>query len=168
MVEKIVGLILESKLKPYFENFSSENFKYSYMTGDVKMENLIFSQDITKRLNVPVKLRYGRVNSLNIKMPNILKIYNILKDGIDIEIDQVFLCFEMLELSNWSKENVLDTYQALKRHILDTFEDHMKMLRTQVKKERIAPNGVLKLSWPCIWKLMPSPKISNLLTMPRN
>ena len=125
MVESLVGILLEKYLTPYFSNFSRQNFKMSLRKGEGSMENLIFDEKITGRLPFPLKIKFGRLGNLTIKIPSYVY---IASQGLVIEIKDVFLCFEMLEVKNWSEETVISKYQAEKKHHLKVFEDNIDIV----------------------------------------
>ena len=82
------------------------------------IEDLIFDGRLARRLPVPLKVKFGRLGQLRVSIPNVL---NVAKDGLKIHISDVFLCFEMLEVQDWSEETVISKFQANKKHDLKVF-----------------------------------------------
>jgi hypothetical protein len=43
-------------------------------------------------------------------------------------VSEILLCFEMLEMKDWSKETVLNKYEELKKHMLSVFEKQLDVI----------------------------------------
>lgn len=67
----------------------------SLLKGEISVHDLIFSDNLNKRLDFPFKLKYGQLGKLEIKIES-----GILTGGLKMKatISNVLLCFEMLEM----------------------------------------------------------------------
>ena len=71
-MESLIGMLLERFLGDYFSNFSRDKFSLSLMKGEISVKDLIFSNSINDRINFPMKLKYGQLGKLEIKVSSLL------------------------------------------------------------------------------------------------
>lgn len=119
MVESLVSYMLTTYMSPYFTNFSRDKLKLSFFQGEVTLRQLFFNDKILDSVSLPLKLKFGNLESLKITIPSYMK---FASSGLKIKIKNVFLCFEMLDVQKWSEENVINSYLNAKKARLKTYE----------------------------------------------
>ena len=72
MIDGLVSRLLENYVYDYLENFDKQNIKISLLAGKVELNNLELNQKIIENFPFPVKLKYGRVGSIVIRLPSIM------------------------------------------------------------------------------------------------
>ena len=138
-MQSLVGTILEQYLGDYFSNFSKDKFNMSLLRGEISVHDLIFSDNLNKRLDFPFKLKYGQLGKLEIKIES-----GIFKGGLKMRatISDVLLCFEMLEMKQWSKETIISRYQEMKKHAMKAFEKALGIFTREFSNDKENQDGM--------------------------
>ena len=111
----LLSIVLDKYMKPYFDNFSSEHL--SIGLSGASMNNLILNQKILEKVDIPLRLKFGLLGNLDVKINSY---FNLKEEGVDIVLKDIFLCFEMLKVSEWNEKVVIDKYQQNKQSQLKT------------------------------------------------
>ena len=61
----------------------------SFMKGRVLLENLQLNNKILDGLPVPLKMKYGRIGRIEIKLPSL---FEIAKAQFKVEVKDIFIC----------------------------------------------------------------------------
>jgi hypothetical protein len=69
MFEALVERLLNQTLGEFIENFSAENLSIGIWSGEVILKNIEFRKDVMKKLNLPFRIRYGRLGCLKMNIP---------------------------------------------------------------------------------------------------
>ncbi|CAF0704730.1 unnamed protein product [Brachionus calyciflorus] len=67
--ESFVSYFLDKYLSDYIENFDSSNLKIGIWNGDVTLENLYLKSNALDELDLPIKVVFGHLKKLTLKIP---------------------------------------------------------------------------------------------------
>ncbi|EPY52500.1 vacuolar protein sorting-associated protein 13b [Schizosaccharomyces cryophilus OY26] len=69
MLEGLLANFLNRLLGEYIENFDATQLKVGVWNGDVTLHNLQLKRDALKKLELPISVQYGLIESLKLKIP---------------------------------------------------------------------------------------------------
>ena len=121
----LLSIVLDKYMKPYFDNFSSEHLHIG-LSG-ASMNNLILNQKILEKVDIPLRLKFGLLGKLDVKINSY---FHLKEEGVDITLKDIFLCFEMLKVSEWNEKVVIDKYQQNKQSQLKTLVSTKEVAET--------------------------------------
>jgi hypothetical protein len=84
------------------------NVDIDLLRFSAEVKNLLLNSKMLEDFDLPIRLKFGMLGSLKFKM----KGYT-LEEGLEIDIKDVFICFENLKVTHW-KQFVISKYQAIK------------------------------------------------------
>ncbi|KAK0157380.1 hypothetical protein PV328_011128 [Microctonus aethiopoides] len=85
--ESIVAELLNKILGEYIQNLDYKQLKLSLWGGDVVLNDLLISEHALDVLDLPIKLEYGRLGKLKLKIP-----FNDMWNGqIDATVEELFV-----------------------------------------------------------------------------
>ena len=58
------------------------------------------------------------------------------RQGLECKVSEVLLCFEMLDMPQWSKETVTSKYEELKKYLLSVFEKQLDIVHGEFQNSK--------------------------------
>lgn len=77
MIEELLTRMLKQYLLDYLDNFDAKNMDISLLKGRVLLENLQLNNKILDGLPVPLKMKYGRIGRIEIKLPRLFELAKV-------------------------------------------------------------------------------------------
>lgn len=87
MLAKIVSDVLNKFLGKYIENLDGSQLKIGVWGGDVELRDLDVKESALDELNLPVRLVYGHIGYLKLKIPW----KNLFKERWEATVERVFV-----------------------------------------------------------------------------
>ena len=127
MAKRLLLNILVDVLGDYIEGLTEENLKVGVWSGNIELKNLSLNRSILNKLNLPITINHGSVQSLVVNIP-----WTALESNpVKVFIDGVFLLVGPVDLSRYGKDDLKKQDQDLKR---------VKLLAAEKAVERAALN----------------------------
>lgn len=111
MFESILEKAILKYLDEYLQNFNKKNISLGIWRGNLKIQNLQFKEKIFSSLNIPIKVSYSQIDSLEIIVPwNKLSVL-----PVEIEINTIFLILTPINEEEWNipDENIEEKLQFI-------------------------------------------------------
>lgn len=113
-MNRILSPILNSYLKDYILNLSSDKIKMELWNNEFSLENLLLSPKILDTLgSMPIRLKFGMIGKLKVTYAGSLLTGHV--NGLTFLVENLFICLEQLDVSKWKDNIIEDMYQAQKQ-----------------------------------------------------
>ena len=89
MIEGLVTRILNRYLIDYLDNFDKDHLSISLLSGKIQLEKLELNSKILDNIGFPLKMKYGRIGKILIKLPPLLQ---ITSGKFKIHISDIMMC----------------------------------------------------------------------------
>lgn len=133
-MNRILSPILNSYLKDYILNLSSDKIKMELWNNEFSLENLLLSPKILDTLgSMPIRLKFGMIGKLKVVYAGSLLSGQV--NGLKVEVENLFICLEQLDVSKWKDSIIEDMYQAQKKTRLRDQIQSGKAIYDQQEKE---------------------------------
>ncbi|EPX72913.1 vacuolar protein sorting-associated protein 13b [Schizosaccharomyces octosporus yFS286] len=118
MLEGLLANFLNRLLGEYIENFDATQLKVGVWNGDVTLQNLQLKRDALKKLELPISVQYGLLESLKLKIP-----WSSLRNKpVEIYIEGIRALAAMDESPTISKTEDLSQQLEAKRREMELWE----------------------------------------------
>ncbi|WBW73191.1 intermembrane lipid transfer protein, chorein family Vps1302 [Schizosaccharomyces osmophilus] len=118
MLEGLLANFLNRLLGEYIENFDATQLKVGVWNGDVTLQNLQLKRDALRKLELPISVQYGLVESLKLKIP-----WSSLKNRpVEIYIEGIRALAAMDESPTISKKEDSSQQLEAKRREMELWE----------------------------------------------
>lgn len=89
MFEGLITSFLEGYINDYLEDFDKSNMIIDFYRGVVHLKDITLKNKILDNLNFPVKMKYGKIGLIEIRIPSFI---NITNSKITVKFSEIFLC----------------------------------------------------------------------------
>jgi N-terminal region of Chorein or VPS13 len=128
--------ILSSILSKFVDDFSSDNFDISIISGKVKFTNLKLKTDFLESLDLPISIKEGTLESLSLALPwtvsVLFKIYNG-EDISSISMEPILLTIEKVKINISTYESLQDVYSEKKKKEFNLAEEIDAAIKKKLK-----------------------------------
>ncbi|XP_015584675.1 vacuolar protein sorting-associated protein 13 isoform X2 [Cephus cinctus] len=138
--ESIVAELLNKVLGEYIENLDCTQLKLSLWGGDVVLKDLLIKESALDVLDLPLKLEYGRLGKLILKIP----FKDIWNGQIDAIIEELFILIVPTSQAKYDAEKEAKAQLAAKRAELARVEKN-KQLADIKSQEKLDDSMIEKL-----------------------
>jgi hypothetical protein len=116
MAKQVLLNFLIQHLGNFVDGLSKENLRLGIFSGNLELRNLTLKADVFDSLNLPIRLVYGVIKSINIKIPWA----NLGKNPVVVNISNVLLHLEFCDENlRYSAHELEEITQKLKQSILE-------------------------------------------------
>jgi RNase P/RNase MRP subunit POP5 len=116
MAKQVLLNFLIQHLGNFVDGLSKENLRLGIFSGNLELRNLTLKADVFDSLNLPIRLVYGVIKSINIKIPWT----NLGKSPVVVNISNVLLHLEFCDENlRYSAHELEEITQKLKQSILE-------------------------------------------------
>ena len=109
IMDYLFSSVIKRYLGPFILNFSMSNVDINLIRFSAEVRNLLLNSKMLEDLDLPIRLKFGMLGSLKLKMKGFS-----LEEGFIIEIENIFICVENLDIKDWKQDIVTEKYQASK------------------------------------------------------
>ncbi|XP_053594598.1 intermembrane lipid transfer protein Vps13 isoform X2 [Microplitis demolitor] len=139
--ESIVTELLNKILGEYVENLDYKQLKLSLWGGDVVLKDLLIKESALDVLDLPIKLEYGRLGKLILKIP----FKDIWNGQIDCIIEELYLLIVPASQVKYDSEKEVKASLEAKRAELARIEKNKQLLEQSKLAEKIDDSMLEKL-----------------------
>ena len=130
MSKRLLLDVLVNVLGDYVEGLTEENLKVGVWAGKISLSHLQLNLESLKKMNLPVNVQEGSVESVEVSIPWA----HLESSPVKITIDGVYLLVSSYDIDHSSRDYLYQRQLATKRHKLQQVEKSLD-LKTQVPEE---------------------------------
>ncbi|XP_076183155.1 vacuolar protein sorting 13C isoform X2 [Ptiloglossa arizonensis] len=129
--ESIVADLLNKILGEYIQNLDSTQLKLSLWGGDVVLKDLLIKETALDVLDLPIRLEYGRLGNLRLKIP----FKDMWNGQIDAIIEELFVLIVPTSQVAYDAEKEAKVQLEVKRAELDRIEKRKQLADTKLQEK---------------------------------
>lgn len=114
----VVANVLNSVLGNWIDNINSDQLKISVFSGEVLLECLSIKESAIESLGLPLKLVYGSIDKLSVKIPW----SSLGSSPLKIQICGIHVLISPESPDTWSEQKEVNNVQIYKQALLDNYE----------------------------------------------